>query len=87
MGHQKHTPGPWLARREPIRYVYVVGQPSGGHYVARCDSEEDALLIATAPELLDMLDSIVNSVVPDSPECFPMIDRARALVAKAKGNV
>ena len=79
----EHTPGPWEVQRS-----FVLGLPDwrvrrGSVLVATVDSEADARLMATAPDLLEVLSIFVDSY-PTQIE--PLKQRARHLIAKARRN-
>jgi hypothetical protein len=96
----KHTPGPW-GELETESSVYLDGcggwQDIGttkGRVLAiavgyacspRDDAEANARLIASAPELLEALQSIIDSLAEGfiSETC---IDAARAAIRKATGE-
>lgn len=81
-----HTPGPW--------HVGAGLQvcDTSGHLVARCSAtrgkfeleEPNAYLIATAPELLEMLEKIHEAEFGFG--CWPTSDEIVAMIAKAKGG-
>lgn len=97
MNEFKGTPGPWEAlfihgglrvirsgslRREgrtAMSYQSVSGD---------IDDEEDAKLIASAPELLKHLQKCVEALQEASYQswCEPIIDEARDAIAKALGE-
>lgn len=97
MNEFKGTPGPWEAlfihgdlrvirsgslRREgrtALSYQSVSGD---------IDDEADAKLIASAPELLEHLQKCVEALDEVSYQswCEPIIDEARAAIAKALGE-
>lgn len=77
----KHTPGPWAfywLDREQLR---VHQAPHIGVGVAGCYSEANARLIAAAPELLELLQEIV-----DRGLSMTRIAKARDVIAKATGG-
>jgi hypothetical protein len=89
----KHTPGPW----EVVELVdgYDIRSPESRCRIATASDpeavwgaigrEEDACLIAAAPELLEALESLVQRVGGD--EWFAeWAGMARAAIAKAKGE-
>ena len=103
---QKHTPGPWAigtTRKSPLRNI-IVGyhQDSGSevvpYTVARVpaysrEDEANAVLIQSAPELLDALRGLVAEAGDilrsyDEPllDLAVAIDEARAAIAKAEGR-
>lgn len=86
----KHTPGPWSWYTRNGHRVAIDG--SGGAEVARAEeygasawievSEDDARLIAAAPELLEALQRLVDAVDPESTGW----DEAVAAISKATGG-
>ncbi len=79
----KHTPGPWVAQRDPsgISSDWVVGiEGRRIDEIAVCD-EQNARLIAAAPELLGAL-----IVVLSNNESLIGASAARAAIAKATGT-
>lgn len=65
----KHTPGPWKwvgTKSNPKSRSYLRGGESGFESVGCClndftENEANAVLIAAAPELLELLDEIIQS--------------------------
>lgn len=90
MSESKHTPGPWEFDGEnimsPISLDYICIMRTD------CDEEQkptvqaDASLIATAPELLEMVEAI--AMVHDLKKCIGpvMWNMLAAIIAKAKGG-
>ena len=95
-----HTPGPWCVGQYPDAHCRIYA-PKETHAIARTYGPElngigvcrltgqqnaaDAVLIAAAPELLDVLRAIISDgihcdVVPH------LHDRAVAVIAKATGE-
>jgi hypothetical protein len=58
----KWTPGPWAVRHKKSigRPIIQVGNPETGFFVCKCDTMEDAHLIAAAPELLEALETLLR---------------------------
>jgi hypothetical protein len=78
----KHTPGPWEVH--PLAPL-AVHQPEYECWIPQ--SKADARLIAAAPELLEALQAIVNSAAANQAAViYPLIDDARAAIAKATGE-
>ena len=51
-----YTPGPWFVDRNHVGKIMGVASPKTRHYlefVAECQDEANARLIAAAPELLE----------------------------------
>ena len=72
----KHTPGPWVANH---RYVEtkdkIICEVFGGN-------RKDALLIASAPDLLEALQDIIDNI----PPLWECAERAQAAIDKATGE-
>lgn len=87
----KHTPGPWAARKDSSGKVTVYStQVPGLGTICKLGcwpiDEEDARLIAAAPELLEALKSIVDthfSLADLTPQHWKI---AQAAIAKAQGR-
>ena len=91
----KHTPAPWGLKREegycPILLIgkpqkfYKGGKPSQDTILINCNfnQEENANLIAAAPDMLDALELMRNLIDDAEPEDIAFIDRA---IAKARGE-
>ena len=91
-----HTPGPWTL-------VFDVDGPPGfiwGKTTCVCDfgkdvpKPEDARLLAAAPELLEVIREAVDSAEREmakgrkaSPGLATWLEKARAALAKARGEV
>lgn len=85
-----HTRGPWKARFENVRYVIFVDGEIGEKALATTggaypDSEANAKLIASAPELLEALQMLVADFgdYPASERPCLAFDKARAAIARA----
>lgn len=86
-----HTPGPWHVENEETwpadAPCFITAHPGGPLCIV--DSREDAHLIAAAPEMLEQVIEIYNSIefggriVSFSDED---IERMGELVAKARGE-
>lgn len=91
-----HTPGPWHRNiRAKGKYPTVFAGRST-HIATACQMEESSQteanidLIAAAPELLSALEYMVeafNVEEPDSLVAFMTIEKARAVIAKATGQI
>ena len=84
---QTHTPGPWIAKpTASLGPQYAVYPEASGPDIAivydHGNTEANARLIASAPELLAALEAIL-AVNPDLAE---VADTARAALEKAKGK-
>lgn len=91
MEQVKHTPGPWIDhsfKTEPgqmiqVRAGYINARET--ELVALVAKEEDARLIAAAPELLDVAQSILaDDMVQYLPAEY--VEKVRAAIAKATGG-
>lgn len=93
-----HTPGPWIASAYYGGWDCIRAGTHDGQIIAKLDLNEpaNAHLIATAPELLAILEEIVATDDAAMRELkavgFPvegktrdLTERARAIIAKAKG--
>jgi hypothetical protein len=91
----KHTPGPWVIYelldgydiRAPESECYVVTASDPEAVWGAVGREEDACLIAAAPELLEALEQVL-SFVDAGQGTWTVEDqnKARAAIAKAKGE-
>ena len=76
-----HTPGPW-EKKHSKRLGWAVVYPGisllakAGAIVVVCDTmnEEDATLIAAAPDLLAACDEAVQALMLLSPDCLDNVD-------------
>lgn len=100
MSKQKHTPGPWGIHKLRPTMVYpshlvfdqrgflvAEGRAAGGPLR---QATANAKLIATAPELLAALEATLaylpHAASGASDVIHPVLSRARAALAKAKGH-
>ena len=85
----KHTPGPWIAQRDPNAIMaddWCIGAQGQIDSVAVC-SERDARLIAAAPDLLEALKCLVGWFDDDRMNgAEKQIKKARAAIRKATGE-
>ena len=92
----QHTPGPW---REEEEYISAERKGKTGEYVIRghmdvfvCKvrGEDDARLIAAAPELLRSLIFLLNCCEMNmddmEPESLAAIEEAKAAISRATGR-
>ena len=94
----QHTPGPWqtmevgddivrlaVADESGLSVLTVVTE--GDAQFAAVYSEADARLIAAAPDLLEVLQKIVNHVDAGTAAILNrLVSEARAAIAKAEGG-
>lgn len=83
----KHTPGPWYVRVYFGRHFNIF---KDGYWICRVRGEENANLIAAAPELLEALIVVADTFGEDWREGSTqrrLGDKARAAIAKATGEM
>ena len=87
-----HTPGPWTHYRkatDKVRPFNVINEETSDD-IARCVTEEDAALIAAAPDLLAALHEVTRCLAWHAQQ-HPVgmdslaVSNARAAIAKATG--
>jgi hypothetical protein len=88
-----HTPGPWTAEKlnETSRRISYVGPPGMGIGDEVCvlydqNNEDDARLIAAAPEMLEALIRVCSWMDDNGYDAVDQSFAARAAVRKAIGN-
>lgn len=98
MSEFKGTPGPWVVEEYGASNNHVVGfgpvvfaskAASGKYRPSREEMKANALAAAAAPDLLEALIGIIDSIGPDGyiPSCgLPKTQAARAAIAKALGD-
>lgn len=83
----KHTPGPWeyLDKNGPNGKAWGVGQQAkpGKGVAIVIQSEDDARLIAAAPDLLSALRNLVTQIQADGPI---QIATARKILSQLDGG-
>lgn len=85
----KHTPGPWYSLRLNGGQIAIDAKPGAHDHVTICvlgmNAEEDARLIAAAPELLDACKAVVaaHGLITGRAEA---IQKAMDAIAKAEGD-
>ncbi len=94
-----HTPGPWMFECEDVGTYgshfwleseageEIICQSENAHQGVLAKGEDfvaNARLIAAAPELLEALEGLLNAL--PSATSHPAIKKARAALAKAKGE-
>jgi hypothetical protein len=95
----KHTPGPWTAISDPLHFysltTIIAGNVLRGIPQVRIDVggkadiaelETNAFLIAAAPELLEALETLERLAGLPSMQDDPARVKARAVIAKARGQ-
>lgn len=100
----KHTPGPWLIADESKTFVYALGkegtnvfscnvESAGTERASKREKEANARLIASAPELLEALKSVIEEIdMSDSNgyvDCLIHQDEYKKItniIAKAEGR-
>lgn len=89
-----HTPGPWrVMKHDALRYTFHVDAGPAGYErnrvaivsgdSARDCAEANAILLASAPDLLEALEDCAWMVKDKDPEAYA---KARAAIAKARGE-
>ena len=90
----KHTPGPWVAIARTNAYISIEAPEQPG-YVAKAvatvsmnNHEDNARLIAAAPDLLAVLQELEKSARYWGEYDVPLgiVDRISAAIAKATGE-
>lgn len=96
MSKSKHTPGPWSYFHDTCaeceregRAEYDIPEVPGGHH-GRFTNEDDARLIAAAPELLDVAKALRQHLAlfcgPDDAVAQGVFEIADAAIGKAEGQ-
>lgn len=85
-----HTPGRWMAAAAA---PFVVISTPNGHYIGRIARQEDAHLVAAAPDLLDALKTAESALAlaagyanSEQRTMHAALETARAAIAKARGE-
>ena len=92
-----HTPGPWKYLHTPAWNVWMIFPCNTNSYqesliASHVNGEDNAHLIATAPELLEALEYALKVYEGITTDNFtngydkPARDKMRAAIAKAKGE-
>lgn len=83
-----HTPGPWYATKPGNPYQGIVIDERTGANIAVTYDKEYADLIASAPDLLQMVRNLVDlaSMRGRLDDYKALLADARALIAKAEGR-
>ena len=85
-----HTPGPWHVATYGCSPDYFAIKQGPCTLATKITTEQDARLIAAAPELLAALSELVDYDEGSSEEGSygsEVMERCRAAIAKAKGTV
>lgn len=84
----EHTPGPWSYMQDGKEPYWSIGMngkgPQHGHAMVYTN-EDDARLVAAAPNLLAVCQEILQFMVPDDDDTGPAT-RLRRAVSKATGD-
>ena len=92
---QQHTPGPWKTEQRTTKGEFVtethIVASDGSHIaeVSPCQIEENARLIAAAPDLLGACNAAlvaIDSIMPPEERGDSASDKLRAAIARAKGE-
>lgn len=97
MSEAKHTPGPWEhADTFPPGDFVIYSKTAKGRSDSECkriayiysENEDDARLIATAPEMLQVLNAarIMLKNRDQRPDEMKLLDAIKYVVAKAEGR-
>lgn len=98
MSESKHTPGPWSYLPRHIAESEPEVRAPAGWLICCTAGDEDARLIAAAPDLLAALrllvdrnasisgDTIQLHLIGSHGEAIAALNRARAAIAKAEGR-
>ena len=88
----KHTPGPWVV--DAVQYGYIITAKGGAYDIAVVrdigneDNKANARLIAAAPELLELLQYLMeirdHCFIPNDGNWWD--NKTRAVIAKATGE-
>lgn len=82
-----HTPGPWTCCSEEDTDYFLVENGCHCGFVVRTHHEDDARLISAAPDLLAVVEELIESASYWSEYDVPVgiVDRMKAAVQKARG--
>lgn len=89
MKNQKYTPGPWVVDEigPPHEYTRYVVRAEGRGQIMQTPCHEDALLIASAPEMLSVISDLIHVVDPYNTGGMQhqrdVIARAKSIIEKA----
>ena len=89
-GVNKYTPGPWHYVMRNVNELMQTfhGVRAGSFYfdIPTSNDVADARLIAAAPELLEALEDSLTALNIVYPNGSPVLNAARAAIAKARGE-
>jgi hypothetical protein len=86
----EHTPGPWVVFKSRLSGMFVIGKPADertdaqGDGLAMADREEDASLIAAAPDLLEALKVMLEHSYCHFGRAIPELSHAGKWQLKAR---
>lgn len=85
-----HTPGQWETSRDAVpdyhTQITVYAQSDGERIATVFRTEDNASLIAAAPDLLEALRDLVRNMPVDAINISGPLRAARAAVARAEGK-
>lgn len=84
----KHTPGPWLTTTDLDQYeLFGYSLIAEDSLLAVISDEENATLIAAAPEMLEALEYLLeHAKITDLLTSEHSINKAKTAIKKAKGE-
>ncbi len=84
----KHTLGPWFLRPSIHNVTGATITTQSGSVIATARNQDDARLIAAAPDLLVALECLVETINRSAvrQEDFPALRYVYAVIAKARGE-
>jgi hypothetical protein len=87
---EKPTSGPWERNGDRVESEHEHGWVNGGWILAECmgpDAHGNARLMASAPDLLDALQTLLDYGLKMSAKHeAPIFEKARSAIAKATGT-
>jgi len=88
MSETKFTPGPWVISNSGSAYMEgtIILTSDGYREIAGVWQDEDAHLIAAAPELFDCLQRCLDEMVWIGPKAKKTAEDSHAALAKARGE-
>jgi hypothetical protein len=85
-----HTPGPWTVGRDSEGDWQIHKPDPDGNPIAIVRGEDDARLVAAAPDLYeavnDAMEYLEEQVGDCEPDCHCIIHALRAAIAKVEGK-